>query len=365
MLTSSDLMASGCFGLLAVGLSAVGLRGPSRRSGLLAMTLFVLVGGAALLLLTDAWMGGLGAVGYLFDLFDIVSWLLRITIGISVIAVGGWLTATWSSNRCIEPVALTLAAAVLCASSLTGLNLITASMVSPPITGKAALYVSDPTVPLRWQSGTDARYATLERQGAAGTTFLSHITPLEGAPSIRWAIVLTGSARLDPSLSDVHLIDTPKHQIVTGASGAEDDAVSGFFGRTQKPWVAASASRIVVSLPRFSTPEPSRLDVKLHAALTEVLKSPPRQPAHVEIEFDGGGLGPMLTLTSASPPSAILGRPHWTATNELRPVTYAIFDQSAEDASRNGLFVVAILLGTAAASLVGAMQTIIQRGRES
>lgn len=50
----------------------------------------------------------------------------------------------------------------------------------------------------------------------------------------------------------------------------------------------------------------------------------------------------------------------WGTEDVLNPVAFVLFDQQAEDRARNQLFVIAILLGTAASCVVAALQSALR-----
>ncbi|HKS46472.1 MAG TPA: hypothetical protein VJT49_15445 [Amycolatopsis sp.] len=347
---------AGVFSLLTVLISAIGLRGPVRRSRLPATILFTLTGFAAVLFVELLLLLALDNID------DVTFLLLETMIGLSVIGVAGWLTATWSSSRYLEPVALVLAAALLGGLSLAGLRSLTAPIVSAPTEGGATLYVSDPSVPLSWQVQAAAERFLPGQEPSGPMTSMAVTT--EPGRTVRWVMVLSGAARLDSQVrwgfdtGLVRMITLPgRQQAVIGTTSGF--GATEFGGYTQAPWAVTTASRAAVWLPFFASQPPSTLSEDVRSALTDALGTAPQRPARLGIEFHGGDLGPLRTLTSASPPSADPGQLIWKAPGALRAVTYVIFDQSADDVARNGLFVVAILLGTAAASLLAAMQALV------
>ena len=191
--------------------------------------------------------------------------------------------------------------------------------------------------------------------------------------SVRWAVILTGAARLSADyrwgldIGDVQTVTWPgRPQAQVFAGTATGFGATEFGGYAGAPWAVASASRAAVSTPSFVADlAPGALGVDGQAVVARALGTQPQRPAHASIVFDGGELGPLRSMSGASPSPAAPGTPRWTATGVLPDISYVVFDQSADDAARNGLFVVAILLGTATACGVGAMQSLLHSRKQA
>jgi hypothetical protein len=155
------------------------------------------------------------------------------------------------------------------------------------------------------------------------------------------------------------VISLPDEQLIVGTT---NDLGSVVEGNAVRPWAVASASRIAVALPSFDTQGVGDLFPATIATMTKALGAAPQQPERFTVNYTGGRLiRPLETLTSAFPAPTDPDNLAWASTAGLRGVTYVIFDQAADDAARNRLFVVAILLGTAAAKGCPAMTGTLDR----
>jgi hypothetical protein len=113
-------------------------------------------------------------------------------------------------------------------------------------------------------------------------------------------------------------------------------------------------------VPIVGAGHPAALSPGEFAAVEQALGTTPQKPDTLNIVFDGGSLPSTEMITQASPPLVDATHPQWKAQDVLIDVRDIVFDQEADDEARNGLFVVAILLSTAAAALVSAMQLIVR-----
>ena len=240
--------------------------------------------------------------------------------------------------------------------SLLGLDSLITPIRPMSTTGGAALYVADPDVELHFTISANGEYAGDEPDRAG--PYVTATIYTEPGTSTRWALVLTGAARLTAhhATTDGTRLETyPTGQVLSGV--ANEHKAGGFGGYTLSRWSATSAARTTVSLPTFGNGPVADLDAADERVLTRALGAEPRQPEGLDIVFDGGNLGLLRSLTSASP--APRDGLVWQSRDKLERVTYVIFDQGRDDAAQAGLFVLAILLGTAAACLVGAMQALV------
>jgi hypothetical protein len=187
----------------------------------------------------------------------------------------------------------------------------------------------------------------------AGSTTVTVSVDIRAADP-RWATFVTRGLKFDSRGygSGATLTELSDFQMLSN----EGNARSSYSGRVVGKFQESSASRSVVSLPEITSESPNTIHADIQSA-TGYSAIPPRSLA---ISVDCGQLSPLKTVTQAAPPLAIPTQLTWEAHRRLGPIAYATFDQAEEDRSRNFLFIIAILLGTAVACLVASLQVLLK-----
>ncbi|MFF0146082.1 hypothetical protein ATK36_0579 [Amycolatopsis sulphurea] len=280
---------------------------------------------------------------------------LLIQVGLFIVFVGvlAGLAASWGKVVLAEVGALMLIAMLLGLVSFSGLSYFTAPVSAPePDDAVLRVFAADPAAEMT----VSVQYFP---QDPGGSTLLSLQVISTGSADHRWGIALSGGLRFAPGnghRAGVTRVDSAGgYQVLSGTQGTADFYNGTVVGSFQQ----SSASRSVVSLPPVSS-DPFRLkgiDIRSATGFAAV------RPRALTVHVDSGTLSPLETVTQAAPPLQVPNQLSWLGHGELGPITYATLDQGAEDRSRNVLFVVAILLGTAVACLVAALQVLIKAAK--
>jgi hypothetical protein len=325
-------------GTATVAINAFGMRGPRFRYHATALLIFgmSLVLGLAMvfstILLTADPQDG-----------DIYVLVVSAVCVITVVGAIAWSLSTWHVGTWLEPTALVITAVLLGGVSLLGLYSAGTTLEPVWASGSGELYLSAP------DADTTFTVQSLIPGDPSGPYMGITITATR---PVRWALVLTGAAmiRTDTIGGDRVTVSDGSPQVVTGELR---DGTAEFHARLLAPIAAHSASRTTVMFPGYGRGFEGR----------------PRSgesthtPRTLRVTLDVGLLLGLETVTQANPPLANPLRLEWQADDWLGPVSYSTFDQGADDVARNKLFAVAIFLGTAAACLISAMQSVLNRRR--
>jgi hypothetical protein len=348
-------------------LSAIGLRGPRRRYGVFGSILLMACGTFAVISL-------IMAVIFNSDSDDgsLYSLLLLALCATASLAVVAWMMSTWGIlGRRLEPVALVVVASVLAGMSLLGIYSAGTTIESEPRVGSGTLYVSVPNLEMNLEVSASAAYPTIPGEGGPLLRFIIDISPPTSGNAVRWALILTGEAKILPntlrgtgtSVRDETLaessFDSGQVQVV---SGILHNGVATFTADAEAPLAVRSASRTAVSFPRYGTGN-SQISQQRRALLSPAIGLDQFAPSALAVTLDAGSVAPLETLSQANPSPTTLGRLRWQAKDQLESVSYVTFNQRADDVARNKLFAVAVFLSTAAACLVSAMQSALHMRR--
>jgi hypothetical protein len=324
-------------GTATVAITAFGVRGPRFRYPAAALVVFgpsLVLGLAmvftAILLTADPEDGDISVL--------VVSALCAIT----VVAAIAWSLSTWHVGAWLEPTALVVTAALLGGISLLGLYSAGTTIARADVDGSGELFLSAPR--------TDA---TLEVYAPVPETPDPYVRfTITATRPVRWALVLTGAAMIrgDTLGGDRVAVSDGAPQVLTGELRTR---TAEFHAHLRAPIATRSASRAVVTFPGYRSgfvSDPRSGDIAY-------------VPRKLHITLDAGRLSGLETVTQVSPPLTGAGHLTWEADDRLDQVSYSTFDQGADDVARNKLFAVAIFLGTAAACLISAMQSVLNRRR--
>jgi hypothetical protein len=266
-----------------------------------------------------------------------------------------------------EPIAVGLVAAALGALCFPGLREFTASAQFPANSGGAILFAAG----LGNQKLTLNVYADL----LAGQLYSANswegfsITTEKGA-SVRWALLLYGSARLkgDLLIPQIEKHDFPQWlhygpvQLFSGSSnGTSTPHLWG--GQAMGPFVQSTFDRSAVSLPLYGYFDsfifpPSDVGREITKELGGAPVS--RQPKFFTLKINGGSLPSLDSVSQSSPHMTINANNEmeWTSSDSMSPQFMAT-DQGAADTASNVLFVFAVLLGVAGAAFIASLQSFI------
>lgn len=356
--------------LLSMAICALTLRGPERLTGL-----FVTIS-LSILLSAEVLVSG-AAILQGFDSSTSALYLLQLTI-FSILALGiiVCLGATWSSAwDFTEPVAIGLVALSLGALCVPGLYYLSQEIYSPYLTGSALLFTTG--VP----SQNVALYASASGIGGEEAFQVSNLSK----KPVRWALLVAGAARvLDYQLtprsgaatanliasgsglnSDQNDVDA---QLFSGNLSGNGSSLS-ISGTSAGSFADSTTDRTAVALPDFGQGLLSEVSSKTGNEIIRVLGSIPifRPPPDFTAYISSGPLFPLDSVTSVS--LAPTQDPdnqrnlEWTIHGSAQ-INYSTVNQGSADSDSNLLFVFAVLLGVAGASVLASLQSAIHVFRE-
>lgn len=354
-------------GTATIVISAFCLRGPFPRYGAPVYVLLALCVAVGIsLVLANILISADPEDG---DIYLLVISALCAIVGVAAIA---WCLSTWNVRRAVvEPAALVVTAVLLGGISLLGLYSAGTTIEPADVYGSGSLYLSRANLDAELDvSSPNPEYRDI------GVRFVVTTSKPAGGRPARWALVLTGAARIRADTinrDDVTVREGRGNEDASFPPDRPPQVVEGslqqgraeFSARLLSPIAARSASRTAVTFPSYGAGTRYGLDEDERALLEAGDRPITRPPRSLHVALDAGSLFGLQTVTQADPP---LENPHqltWQADDQLGQVSYATFDQSADDIARNKLFAVAIFLGTAAACLISAMQSILARSRQN
>jgi hypothetical protein len=344
----SGPLVSALLATIALIASALALRGPQ-----LILRRWVAVVHVGCLLVAVGVVSYLVVRGALRFVEDIGTLLVLMVAAIAVVGVVAWLASSWRwGGRMLEPAALALVASILVAISLPGIVTFGAPLDTRQADGFIWVFTADPSLEVTLQIVVADPVET----DLDSTKLWFQVTTAERG---RWALLLEGDALLhteDFLYGDTTLQDFSYYgeQLVSGVG------TSSFIGHTSTSLARASSSRSAFRFPmvRKGVGGGFLQDVWRTALDT----AEPSVPARLDVSFDAGLVGPDWAITQVSPPpEPDRYRLIWRSQDDLLlPIFLVQFDQQTEDLARNGFFGIAILLGTAGACLLAAMQVLIR-----
>jgi hypothetical protein len=332
-----------------------------------------------LLLVIIATIGGTLSALDLPTLFSVMAFgLCGMGIGLCVVAMWmrGWLFA--------ESAVLGLLAIVVTLLCLPGILFFTRPLQVPEDYGYAYLFATGtPTLRLSVNvenNPLDVLYPRTEiftvRNGS------NH--------PINWALLLDYGARFrklqqvpsDIKHQEVHIDGNYSGTLVANPQSSDydpgipaqlfagtiaSDSSERFYGTTIGYFKTSTIDRTAVYLPTYSQGSLAGASPKVRNVVISALGGTPafRRPEAFTIRLTGGFFYFPLesvrdALPALDPGVKSGGLVHWTGHMAITNPQYTLFNQSAADEATDGLFVFAVFLGVAGASILASLQSVIK-----